>query len=161
MITANEAIEIQQRCDRKEQWLDGRTSYQPDELPENCRVTNEELSKLEIWKFCTDIPEKYFLYIKLDERPAEILAAIQKGAKYTNSFRKGIATTWTGDKLGDVFCGQEYKSPAFGNFSTRIPITVKAINGREYFGTYYISSGDYARVKLVKEKAKGVQKENV
>jgi hypothetical protein len=30
----------------------------------------------------------------------------------------------------------------------RQPIDIYAINGKKYHGTYYKSSGDYARVKL-------------
>lgn len=53
-----------------------------------------------------------------------------------------------GDKLGDVTFGREYKTPTRGHFpSVRVPITVRGINGVTYHGTYFKSSGDYARVK--------------
>lgn len=95
-------------------------------LPFGKEVTNELRSALEVWDFCHDIPQNYFLYIK------------REGA---------IATTWTGQKLGSVSFGRSY----YSNFGDkRTPVTIYAINGRKYHGTFYESSGDYARVKLAK-----------
>lgn len=88
--------------------------------------TNEERSAVEVYEFVTNPPDKYFLYINCTKR---------------------IATTWTGDKLGDVSFGSEYRDNFGGK---RVPITVYAINGKRYHGTYYKSSGDYARIKLAK-----------
>lgn len=64
--------------------------------------------------------------------------------------QKRTATTWTGQKLGDVTYTGAYKS----NFrDERITISIKAINGQKYFGTYYKSAGDYARIKLCKNQS--------
>lgn len=52
-------------------------------------------------------------------------------------------------RAGRVTFGREYRD-SFGG--RRVPIWIDAINGRRYAGTYFKSSGDYARVKLLKEK---------
>jgi hypothetical protein len=77
-------------------------------------------------------PERYFLYI--DEKTR-------------------TATIWTGVLLGTVTFGREYKTPSFGRSSVRVPVTIQAVNGLTYHGTYYKSSGDYARVKATKRRA--------
>lgn len=98
-------------------------------LPPN--PTNDERSAVETWDFAHTVPEKAFAYVGLvDDRPATI-------------------TTWTGQKLGDVISyGHEYTTPAFGTRSTRQSLTVRGINGFEYVGTYYVSSGNYCRLRL-------------
>lgn len=88
--------------------------------------TNEERSAVEVYEFCTNPPQTYFLYINCTKKEA---------------------TTWTGDKLGSVSFGSEWRDNFGGK---RVPITVYAINGKRYHGTYYKSSGDYARIKLCK-----------
>lgn len=93
------------------------------------RPSNEEVSGLEVYDFIHSPPDKYFLYI--DEK-------------------NHAATTWTGDVLGPVAFGRSYKSPSAGMPSTRVPITVRGINGVIYVGTYYASAGNYARVRARK-----------
>ena len=88
--------------------------------------TNEERSAVEVYEFVHDAPDRYFVYVNKDTKEA---------------------TTWTGDKLGAVVFGREYRDNFGGK---RIPITVFAINGTKYHGTYYASSGDYARIKRSK-----------
>jgi hypothetical protein len=88
--------------------------------------TNEERSAVEVHEFQAEPPDRYFLYI--------------------NEAKK-LATTWTGDKLGLVEFGKPFRDNFGGK---RIPITVQAINGRKYHGTYFASSGEYARIKLAK-----------
>ena len=87
---------------------------------------NEHTSAIEVYKFMQDKPQSYFLYI--DEQTRQ-------------------ATTWTGAKLGSVVFLREYRS-TFGD--TRVSIRVKGINGIVYYGTYYKSAGDYARIKAYK-----------
>jgi hypothetical protein len=72
----------------------------------------------------------------------------------------GIATTFTGEILGKVDFGCEYQVPVntypsnfMGRESTRVSISVHGINGVEYYGTYFKSSGDYARIKARKIKS--------
>lgn len=91
-------------------------------------VTNDLRSLVECYEFMHDKPENYFLYIT-------------EGTPMT------YATTWTGDKLGVVILGREWKSN-FGD--TRQAVTIKAVNGITYVGTYYKSRGNYARVKAKK-----------
>lgn len=101
-------------------------SYKPEELPPEINPpTNAERSEAEVFAFLADPPEKYFLYI--------------------NS-KTGQATTWTGQKLGDVRFGHEYHS---NMGDKRQSVRVYAVNGKTYSGTYYKSSGDYARVRIV------------
>lgn len=107
----------------------GWTSYKPEQVAHLNPPTNGERSQVELFDFVHDVPEKYFLYIN----------------EKTN-----LATTWTGVKLGDVWFGREYQTPSFGRASKRVPVTIKAVNGRTYHGTYFKSAGDYARVKLAK-----------
>lgn len=130
-ITAQQAADIRERLARFEAWRNGRSGYRVEDIPADVpRVSNEEISALEVFEFIHDAPEKYFLYIREKEREA---------------------ITWTGDKLGDI----TYMGPIWGdNFGgKRRSITVRAINGKCYVGTYYTSSGNYARVKLVPELA--------
>lgn len=93
--------------------------------------TNEERGALEQYDFYHEAPDKYFLYVN-DATSA--------------------ATAWPGTFLGRVQRGRSYRSPSFGNPSTRVPITVYAINGWVYSGTYFESAGSYARVKRTKKK---------
>ena len=87
------------------------------------KVTNKMRSKIETFEFCQNKPERYFLYINEKEKKA---------------------TTWTGEVLGDVIFMNTYKSN-MGDI--RRSIIVKSINGLNYYGTFYKSSGDYARIK--------------
>lgn len=121
--------ELKKRLDRFEDWCVTRTSYHADSVPVELRVTNEERSYIEVYEFLNDPPDKYLVYI--DEEA-------------------GLAKTWPGHLLGEVTFGLSYHSN-MGDL--RVPVTIKAINGRMYFGTYYKSAGDYARVKVKKEAA--------
>lgn len=89
-------------------------------------VNNELRSAVEVYEFINYPPEKYFLYI---------------------SESKKIATTWTGQELGFVKFGREYRA-TFGDVRQSVRIT--ACNGLVYSGTYYKSAGNYARVKALK-----------
>src|SRR5439155_26054876 len=102
-------------------------SYKPRDKPADVPdVSNEERSALEVFEFVTNPPDKYFLYINEKNR---------------------TATTWPGEKLGDVSFGCEYRDNFGGE---RIPVNVYAINGKTYHGTYYKSSGNYARIRMKK-----------
>lgn len=136
MITEEQAKDIRQRYDKLNAWIDSRrgrngwASYKPDDKPpEIPDVSNDERSQLEVYDFCNDPPDRYFLYVNESKREA---------------------TTWTGDKLGVVTFGQEYRDNFGGK---RVSVWIEAINGKSYHGTYFKSSGDYARVKLCKGKS--------
>jgi len=133
VITPEQAQDIRARNEALNQWIDtirgknGWASYKPEDKPANVPdVTNEERSALEVFEFVANPPDKYFLYINEKDR---------------------TATTWTGEKLGAVSFGREYRDNFGGR---RIPINVHTINGKTYHGTYYKSSGDYARIRVKK-----------
>lgn len=136
VISKEQAEDIRTREKRHREWLGDRTSYMPDEVPADARLTNDERSALEVYDFLNDPPDNYVFYI---DRPTR------------------TATTWTGEVLGAVSFGTQYNVPAFGGYpSTRVSISVTGINNRVYHGTWYKSSGDYARVKVAKRKGQVV-----
>jgi hypothetical protein len=123
-ISAETANDIRNRETALREWMGNRTSYHPDELPAHMNPpTNEERSALEVFEFLRDKPARYFLYINAEKK---------------------LATTWTGEELGRVTFGRTYRDNFGGE---RVAITVQAVSGDTYHGTYYKSSGDYARVK--------------
>ncbi len=93
-------------------------------------VNNDMRTAIEVYQFMNTPPDKYFLYI--DEQ-------------------KSIATTWTGQRLGNVTFGREYTS---NMGDKRHSVSIWAINGASYYGTYYKSSGDYARIFKRKKPTK-------
>jgi len=135
-ISAEQYQVLRAKLEAFEGWRAGRTSYHPSEIPAHIpEVTNEQRSQMEVYEFVNNPPQRYFLYVR---RPNPLSDVIQ-------------VTTWMGDVLGTGILGRRYKTPAFGGYpSTRYPIRFAAINGKKYFGTYYDSSGSYARVKMCK-----------
>jgi hypothetical protein len=142
MITKEAYEQIMARVRAFDAWLNtirnprtGWVSYKPEEVPPNVpTVSNAERSSAEVYEFFHNPPEKYFLYVRrLLVAPGVVSMHIE-------------VTTWTGQLLGKGHLGRPYKC----GLSRRYPITFKGINGRLYRGTYYVSAGDYARVKLVK-----------
>lgn len=122
-----------------EKWRGDRQSWK--EVPAEVNITNEQRAQIEVYEFVHHPPEKYFLYCSFKREKGQLNEATHYGAS-------GTAITWTGEKLGDVQCGRTWR----GNMGdTRVSIRVYAINGKVYAGTYYKSSGNYARVKVVKE----------
>lgn len=114
----------------------GWASYREEDRPATVpAVSNDERSAIEVYEFMTAPPERCFLYVNEDAR---------------------TVTTWTGEKLGDLLRGDGYYS-SFGDM--RVPVTVHAINGRTYHGTYYKSAGSYARVKMAKQRVTAGRKE--
>lgn len=66
---------------------------------------------------------------------------------------KVTINTFMGDKLADVtWWGRVFKSPGFGRCSERVNFRAHGIDGREWYGTYYKSSGDYVRMRVRKTK---------
>jgi hypothetical protein len=143
MITAEKAQDIRNREAALTAWRGNRNSYKTGE-PEAAGLnppTNEERSALEVFDFVTNPPERYFIYVT---RPK-----VQAG--YTLGFQRTIATTWTGEKLGEAYLGGKFVSN-FGD--ERYSITVRGINGKKYIGTYFAGAGDYARIRLAKDQTK-------
>lgn len=118
--------------DASEKWMtENKTRGIPgavrDTFPFADVVTNELRSQIEVYEFMNDKPEKYFAYV---------------------NDVSGQLTTWTGEPLGVVsYWGTEWCSNMGDH---RQSITVNAINGIKYFGTFYKSSGTYARLKAAK-----------
>lgn len=107
-----------------------------EEMAGVAQPSNQERGALELYDFVKSPPDRYFLYVREAKEPGGM----------------HVATTWVGDVLGRVVFGREYKSPSLGHSpSARVPITVYGVNGVKYHGTYFKSSGDYARVRRSKK----------
>lgn len=94
-------------------------------------LTHDEISAVEVYEFLQDKPKKYFVYVKEPEA----------------GYVAGSVGTWIGEPLGKCYFGFSYKS---NMGDTRVPINVEGRNGIDYYGTYYKSAGDYARIKAHK-----------
>jgi hypothetical protein len=65
---------------------------------------------------------------------------------------RATLTTWMGDKIAEVI---HYSQPfrcGFGMNSRRISFQARGTDGHTYAGTYYVSSGNYCRMKRIKVK---------
>lgn len=99
--------------------------------------TNAELSAVEVWEFQNMPPKSLFAYVD----------------KTSSTIR-----TFNGEILGNAVFGKEHKSPGFGGaFSKRVPLKVTGINGLTYYGTWYKSSGNYARLKVCSKHLKNTK----
>ena len=89
--------------------------------------TNDDREDISVFEFMRDKPDRLDCYV--DEK-------------------NHTAIFWTPrSTIGTVTFGRDYQTPAFGSPSTRAPVTVHAVNGCVYAGTYFKSSGNYARLK--------------
>lgn len=87
-------------------------------------VGNWNTSRMEVYEFIHDPPERYFAYVRLDRR---------------------VITTWVGHILGRIVgAGAPFRS---NMGDVRRHITAHGINGVSYHGTFYESTGDYCRLK--------------
>lgn len=135
ILTDAQYKELTERLARFTAWLGNRTADYLEDCPEDCRVSNAERGKLELYQFLSDPPIAYFCYI--DEYTYK---ERQEGAA-------DRATTWLGDTLSVwLRLGHEWRS---NMGDKRQYVLFKAINGRFYSGIYYKSAGDYARVKAM------------
>lgn len=133
MITEQEYRLLKNKYDtyhkaRKEYMRKHKTNGIPVGVIDLPSPTNDEVSSIEVYEFVTNPPDKYILYVDLPKR---------------------IVTTWTGELLGKIISTGKTHRSNMGD--TRIPIRIKAINGKEYYGTFYQSAGDYARIEMYKE----------
>ena len=95
-------------------------------------------SAYEVYEWLHDPPVRYFAYVKVNTD--------------RQGYGTGTLTTWTGEKLGTVHLGRQYRSGfGYGHDRARRSITVVGTNGKRYYGTYYEGAGDYARIKQFKE----------
>jgi len=135
-LTASQARELQARLDRYITWVrerfgNGWACYDPDDVPENCRLTNEERSKLEIHDWVNDPPRRYFAYVF-----------------HPDDLKKRYIGTWTGDKLARISILGGRVRDNFGG--CRRYISAYGTNGVRYWGWYYESAGDYCRLTAFK-----------
>jgi hypothetical protein len=145
MIDGTKYIELRKKINRFDAWVDsqrnprsGWASYREQDIPRGLPVpSNEERSQVEVYEFCRNRPDKYFIYVQRNKCAPGV---------YDNKF---TATTWTGQALGYGFLGRRYTTGAGLRVSVRYPVRFTAITGDQYHGTYYASAGDYARVKKV------------
>lgn len=108
-----------------------RNYLTPEDQAQLPSVTNDERCAVELFYWNEEKPAKYFLYISEKDR---------------------AATTWTGEKLGRVEFGREYR----GNMGdTRQSVRVYGNNGVNYAGIYFKSAGEYARIKALKTTTTG------
>lgn len=155
MLTAKQYEELKQRYDKYDSW---RKSYIAEhgngiplsDIPESLRVTNDEISKLEVYEFCNDVPDSYFLYVSENRKQKVVHPEwIEKYGKDYYQTWQHVVTTWTGDILGKCLLG----SPYYSNFGDkRQSITVWGLNGVVYYGTYFTGAGNYARIRKAKKQ---------
>jgi hypothetical protein len=96
-------------------------------------------SAMEVYEWNTNPPTKYFAYVSI-KHPEDAKLPLYISA---------TLTTWTGEHLGSAILGKPYTSYGVA-ISQRRSIHVKGTNGKTYHGTYYQSSGDYARITMHK-----------
>lgn len=122
----------------------GHGDYSPDGKVDNVILSNEELAAIELWSFCNQPPEKMFAYVKKSDKTNVYYRRMPNGRGGPFDY---LITNFTGESFGEAHLGYEYKSPAFWQPSIRQSVTLHAINGYWYYGTFYKSSGDYCRLK--------------
>lgn len=118
MITQEEYNELKARYERKAVWRNGRCSYRLEDVPSDCRISNDEVSSIEVYEFVQNPPDSYIAYVDL---------------------KNANITTWTGEKLGDII-SRHRNSRGYW-------LKIKAYNGCKYRGQFYPSAGDYIKVK--------------
>ena len=134
MLTEQEYKILKARIDHFNEWVNsirsknGWASYRKEDIPDHIKpsdVTNEQRSAVEVYEFVKTPPQRYLVYVKLAENRV---------------------TTWMGEELGTITEYTALYRSSFGD--TRRNIWIDGINGKKYFGTYYESAGDYARIKI-------------
>lgn len=99
-------------------WLDGRTSYHPDDVPAFVpRVTNEERSRAEVLRFCVSPPAgQYVAYLSADRRRI---------------------VTWMDDTLAEVAILTKRLAPRKWRDTDECGVFIaRGINGRTYTGKH-------------------------
>jgi hypothetical protein len=108
-----------------------------------CDSINSITSAHEVYEWKRNPPQKYFVYVSL---------TMHQGTLGTiHTYPHAIVTTWTGEHLGNATVGLPYNGGGFCA-SKRRAIWVKGNNGVNYHGTYFESSGDYARITADKHQ---------
>lgn len=108
-------------------------------------TSNRERSQREVIRFKQRVQGVWFAYFQ----PASPRATVEAARK--NKSAPDHIATWMGDTLATVtWTGAKYKCPAYGHASERINFRAIGIDGRNYSGTYFYSSGNYVRMRVVK-----------
>lgn len=124
-----EYVILLQLYHEQENWRNGRTSYKSDECP--IRLTNDDISKIEVYEWLNDPPKRYTLYIDLPKR---------------------TATTWTGDTLGKITrVGPTKRTSGYASCRWN-SINIEGTNNLSYYGRFYPDSGDYCHIKAHKNQ---------
>lgn len=141
MITENTYLTLKSRYERFQTWVDsirsesGWASYTPEEIPDDikpCHLSNEQIAEINEYEFFNFPPEKYFTYV------------LNTGSK------DKLVGTFTGKPLGKIiYLGTKFKTGSFP-CAERQYIKFVGINGFTYGGWFYCGSGDYCRVKKLK-----------
>jgi hypothetical protein len=165
-------IDEHEKFCREHLWVKGPERI--DKVPAKLqRCTNGIRSAVEVFEFKRDKPERYFLYVKdLLGTKGDTLADLQvhclrpgrvvKGQNLpgigtsvdgTNGlYYTALFTTWTGQILG---YGHVYANVQRSNWGDkRQTVWMLGVNGCCYWGTYYKSAGDYARMTMYKADRK-------
>jgi hypothetical protein len=100
---------------------------------------NAATSRAEVAAFMADVPERHFAYAATQRSGFDTTVRLHVGDEIT---------TWTGDKLAQVCDARQPFRDSFGGI--RQNFRARAINGATYSGTFYLSSGDYVRMRKVK-----------
>ncbi len=116
----------------------GRT----DDDPATVDGRNRALSRAEVENFKSDAPGPYFAYVKHHGAPRTDVS--------DRVWRGDWLTTWMGDKLATVYwTGDPFRS-SFGD--RRQNFRALGINGATYYGTAYLSAGDYVRMRPMQSR---------
>jgi hypothetical protein len=125
VIDTQTATDIRDRYNAFQTWLGDRCSYRPEDVPPNVpRVTNEEVSALEVWQFINEPANTWSMYLASDGR---------------------TLTTWPGDKLATV-TSETVREVGFGYRPSRTYLRAIAIDGSHWYGTSP-GRGMYARMR--------------
>lgn len=141
MISRNTYLQLKENYKKFNEWVDsirdknGYARYRYSDIPEHIKdfhLTNDEISSIEEYEFFHNPPDKYYLYA------------------FNIDFNHKYVGTFTGRPLGKItFLGEKFKTGFFPG-AERQYIKFIGINGYTYGGWYYCGSGDYCRVKKLK-----------
>lgn len=115
--------------------------------PQTEAFTNRMRGCIEKFDILVSRPERLFAYVRLRSEVQSHGYRTREQRARGISNQVGTIGTWNTMPLGKCFTGRAYFDNMNGG---RLPLTVKAINGCEYHGTYYFTAGDYCRLKMVK-----------
>lgn len=111
-------------------------------------LSNNQIGEIEVYEWIHNPPMRYFAYVK---DPKERDEEDNRRYLWCNRSLNRLATviTWNGAVLGIAMLHSQYRDN-FGGI--RVSLDVAGNNGICYHGTYYKSSGDYARFTAYKNQ---------